>query len=397
MSGGVRVDGIVSSRNIFSEQAVWRQSERYGRASELSSVLSQIEPLLTIDSDSGIAASLDELYNSFSALSVTPNDLLAREDVLRQAASLSNEFNFAASSLAQEQDHAGTEIRSIVDNINALAEEICTLNQEYREDYRNVDDAGLDARMYAALEELSGLVDFDTIRQSDGTFTVLLGGETPLVIGDKTFAVEADLSGDQAEILDFSGKQITDQVSSGSLAGILEFHNDLLPSYLSDLNRLAASVADRFNAQLAAGVDLDGLAPTTDLFEYDPLNPAASLSITDIQPSEIAAATSDAVGGNTNALALANLASSEQIDGLTFTEFYGELCARVGADVDTAESDDISASLLLSQARYLRDRGSAVNLDEEAAVLLQYQRAYQATAQMISILNEMTGVVMELL
>jgi flagellar hook-associated protein 1 FlgK len=51
----------------------------------------------------------------------------------------------------------------------------------------------------------------------------------------------------------------------------------------------------------------------------------------------------------------------------------------------------------VAQARNLRDQASGVNYDEEAMTMLQFQRAYQANSRMISILNQITEEVVNLL
>ena len=44
---------------------------------------------------------------------------------------------------------------------------------------------------------------------------------------------------------------------------------------------------------------------------------------------------------------------------------------------------------LATQAQTAKDSFSAVNLDEEAANLIQYQQAYQASAKMITIAGKL--------
>lgn len=52
---------------------------------------------------------------------------------------------------------------------------------------------------------------------------------------------------------------------------------------------------------------------------------------------------------------------------------------------------------LLSQAKELRSALQDVSLDEEAVQIIQYQRAYQATAQLFKTINEMTDTVINVL
>ena len=398
LAGGVEARSFISSRDQFSERAVWQQAARYGRISQTAAGLAQIEPVFDITEGAGIAGAIDSLYGAFSQWSVTPNDLPTRQAVLSSAESVSRAFQFTANSIAQVRDYAKREAGSVAAEINAIAQDISELNIQYRQDFRNREDAGLDAQMHAALEQLAELADFNTIPQEGGGLMVLLGGQTPLVIGDKAFAVSADTSGAQVEIRNYKGEVITSQVAQGRLKGLLDLANTLLPSYLVDLDHLAVTFADRINEILEGGVDQNGQPPIVGLFTYDAAGGAArTLAVTDITAEELAGALSGELGGNGNALALAALAISPELGGFTFTEYYGQIASKVGGAIAAYTVDRQSQSLLLSQARSLRDQESAVDLNEEAAQLLEYQRSYQAVAKMIEVLDELTEVVIGLL
>jgi flagellar hook-associated protein 1 FlgK len=70
--------------------------------------------------------------------------------------------------------------------------------------------------------------------------------------------------------------------------------------------------------------------------------------------------------------------------------FYGKLAADAGRRTSLANDDAALSDSLLQQARAWRESVSGVNLDEEALSLVQYQRAYQASAKLITTLSEMT-------
>lgn len=94
-----------------------------------------------------------------------------------------------------------------------------------------------------------------------------------------------------------------------------------------------------------------------------------------------------ATGDNRNALALAAMQQSQTMIGGTATlqESYALMVSDVGADTMRAEINMQSHQGLLDQAIAAREELSGVNLDEEAADLLRYQQAYQASAQVINI------------
>ena len=388
LTGGVGVSDNVSSRSHFAEKTVRGQLERYGHYSQLASSLGQVEPIFDVAQGAGLNSAMSRLYSAFSQLTVSPNDISTRGNVIERAKAVAGSFNNTAASLARAANHNNREMRSVLDEINRLGEEIAGLNREIEGDHRKQSDAGLDARLNAALEELSELVDFTALREDNGTVTVLAGGQVPMVMGSSAYELDADFSGATVEILDYSGSVVTSKIQQGRLAGVLEVANTLIPSYSADLDALALTFGNRVNQVLAGGVDMNGQPPTVDLFVNQ--TSAATISVSTITAQEIAAASPGAPGGNANALELASLAESKEINNQSFTAFLGQLGGRLGRSLSTARDDEQTHSLLVAQARTLREELSGVNLDEEAAALIQYQRAYQAAAQMITVLNELT-------
>ena len=71
--------------------------------------------------------------------------------------------------------------------------------------------------------------------------------------------------------------------------------------------------------------------------------------------------------------------------GSSFTDAYGDLIERVGTLTSQARVDGEATEAILKQATNNRDSISAVNLDEEAAKLIQFEQYYQASAQIIQV------------
>jgi flagellar hook-associated protein 1 len=93
------------------------------------------------------------------------------------------------------------------------------------------------------------------------------------------------------------------------------------------------------------------------------------------------------VGDNANALALAGLQDARVlVGGTTSLEgSYNALLGEIGTRTRQAEVASQSQSRLLDAAWARRESVSGVNLDEEAANLLRFQQAYQASAQVIAV------------
>lgn len=95
----------------------------------------------------------------------------------------------------------------------------------------------------------------------------------------------------------------------------------------------------------------------------------------------------DGVGDNGNALKLAAIDGTPILAGgtTTFQNAYGQMVSQVGARTHQAGIDLGAQETLVTQAEMALESVSGVNLDEEAANMLKYQQAYQATAQIITI------------
>lgn len=396
--GGVAAGQLESLRNGYAERAVWRQQGLSGKATQKADDLSRTEGLLPVGDGAGIPAALSNFFQSFSTLAVAPNNTVSRQAALDRANDAAATFRDTAESLSQASSDASRQIGDVIDRINHLGEEVRKINEERRWNAGTTNDAGLDARMHATIEDLAELVDVTALGQSDGSIMLLVGGQAPLVVGSTLRPISADVSGPDAVIKDSDGNDVTKTVNLGRLAGLLDTRNNILPGYQASLNRLAEGFADQVNGQLRQGIDSYGQTPVKDLFTYDTdLGIAVSLRVNDLQPEELAAADANAFGGNGNALGVASMATSQQVDGFTFAGFYGKLAAQAGRDVEGSKADQQTEEQLLSQSRTLREQISGVSLDEEAIQMMQFQRAYQASARLITVLDSLTETLINLL
>lgn len=421
-AGGIQAGPMVSARDEFAEQNVRRQLENQGRADMLQQILQGVEANLPVADGQGLAGAMSGLFESFSAWSMAPNDTTARENVLNQARALAQSFGDAAAGLANSSRDGERQVSDCVDQINALAGKLRDYNVQVRQGARN--DAGLDANIHVALENLSELADVTAIKTSDGSFTVLMGGSIPLVIGDHQYPIGLKLAHSpdaspsypdgpvEARIQGAAGADVTGRIKGGKLGGALDARNRVIPGLLGDgsqagdLNRLAAALADRINGILSAGRTADGEAGT-DLFVYDDTNATASAKTLAVNPDITSEALAPVDPGppmvsNGASLRLAGLSepqgSEDTVDGKTgYVAFFASMAARVGNELATAHNDYSFQQQSVAQARNLRNQTSGVSLDEEAMLLIQYQRAYEAAAKMISVISDLTETVVNLL
>jgi flagellar hook-associated protein 1 FlgK len=171
------------------------------------------------------------------------------------------------------------------------------------------------------------------------------------------------------------------------------------------LNTMAQQFADTVNGILTTGnisdASVDGATPAVPgvpLFTYDTTNAtneAASLAVSStITPSQLAAISPGPPEvSNGIPLALAQLenpqSAADQIDGQSYTAAFGDMATQAGNLLNDATEDQQVAQSALTQAQNLRQQQSGVNLDQQAATLVEYQRSYEANAEMLTVLNQL--------
>jgi flagellar hook-associated protein 1 FlgK len=398
LPGGVALGQTQSSRNGFAEQSVREEQTALGYYQQKASDLSPLENYFSLSNTSGIAPAISNLFQSFSQLSVNPNDAVARQAVLNQAATVAQTFQETTTGLLTQGSNMDQQTHSVIDSINSLAGVVAEINTHNRVDPRGGVDAGVDAQLNSALEQLSQLVNFTAWQQPDGSVSVYLAGQTPLVVSSQVYAIQGDFSTPQTAVRSSTGADISGQLTGGELTALLDDKNNKLPSYVADLNSLAQSLAQQVNDTLNNGIDQSGAAPVTDLFKFDAATGAAlTIAVNPLTPDQIAAALPGAPGGNGNALNLAALANASTMNGSTFAQFYGNLGGRVGNDLSSARDSQSTKQALLGQAQSMRQQLSGVSLDEEAQYMMEYQRSYQAISKMLGIVNSMTDTLMNMM
>lgn len=106
----------------------------------------------------------------------------------------------------------------------------------------------------------------------------------------------------------------------------------------------------------------------------------------------------NAVGDNRNALLMAGLQTQNLMaNGTTsFQGAYGQLVGEVGAKTHELDVTSQAQDNMVAQSVATQQAVSGVNLDEEAANLLRFQHAYQASAKAMQIANTMFDAVLAL-
>ena len=421
-AGGVQFAGTQSLRSESAESFVQLQNSALGNAQAQVNALTSLQPSFDITGSSGLDQALSNFFDSFSALSEDPNSDSARQQVLVSAQDVASAFNGVATATTQASGEADSQIQSTVSQINSLASQIQQINQQTMSNPQP--DPNLDASLHADLENLSNLVNFTTSFQPNGTVTVLVGGQTPLVLGSQTYPLQSQIaatdpdasepSGTPPQVVrDSNGTDITSQITGGQLSGLLQVRNVTLAGITGDttqagsLNELAQAFANRVNSLLMSGQSSAGPPAVggVPLFQFTPGNDgtvAQTLTVTSISSQQIATINpGPPSSANGIAQQIGDLpdstAAADQVNGVSFTAFYGQIATDFGQQLSDSTSAQNQSTQSLAQAQSLRSQVSGVSLDQEAVQLTQFQNAYEATSKMVTVLSSLTETTINLI
>jgi flagellar hook-associated protein 1 FlgK len=404
--GGVEVLAVRSLRDQLLARRLLAEYSAEQRESVLVDVLGVVEVALGAAGES-LDGRLDDFFDAWAGLADAPTSVTARQEVVGQGQSLAAAFHDMFDRLSAAVADTDQRVRTTVDQINGLAGRVASLNRALSETAPGTGEAlYLRDELHQGVEQLASLVDVRAVQRADGGFDVELAGSgRPLVIGEHAHALEVtDRAGSGLAEISSAGVVVTASISGGALGGLLKVRDGNLPSYLAALDELAYAVAERVNDLHDDGVDANGVAGGA---FFDPLaseagaaeaiEVRAALSASGGEALLAAAAPGGGVGDNTNARALARLRDARVLAGgaATLGEGWAQIVYRVGRDTSAAREELASRAEVVLQIRNLQDSVSGISLDEEAANMLRFQRAYEANARYLRAIDDTLDVLMQ--
>jgi flagellar hook-associated protein 1 len=390
LGAGVTLQSVESIRDPILESQIQQETQTQGQLNTLVSALSQTQTNFTTSSGD-IGTAISNFFDSINQLSTNPADLSLRQGVLTAADDVATAFNTVANNLTAQRSSLDQNVVQTVGQINQLTTQIAQLNGQISQLQDANENAGtfIDQRT-EAIDQLSSLVDVSVI-PSGNTLTLTTASGTALVAGQQSFQLSTQLGSYGVQHIYSQGNDITSTIVSGQLGGLLQARDQQIPAIQSQLDTLAAGLANAVNGVQAQGYDLNGNLGTN-LFNPPPTNTtgaAVNLSVAITNPSLIAASSDGTQGSNGNAEAMYALSNSSVIDGQSPTNYYSSIVFNVGNAASNANAEQSASNLVLQQLDDQRSSVSGVSLDEEAANMVQYQQAYAASAQVVTTINTM--------
>jgi flagellar hook-associated protein 1 FlgK len=328
-------------------------------------------------------------------LSTDPSSLAYREDLLDKTQALVGSINSRASMLISSQSDQNNSILSDVKEINTTAAQIADLNKQISHAIStNTQPNDLLDQRDQLLDRLADIAGAKGSLQSDGSMMVTLGGHT-LVVGTTTSKITEDLGIDSTGKTNLKWADNADfKPATGELLGYIDARDNVIPGTLANLNQFATTLIGAVNDIHTDGYDINGAPGTALLTGTNALD--MRLAITD---PKLVAASSQAVansGDGEIARQISALQNTQIFTNATANQFYNQLVTHLGLVIKQGQSDASSYKLAASALESQRQSISGVSMDEEAANMVKYQRAYQAAAKVMSTVDDMLGTLMNM-
>ena len=395
IDNGVSFGGYTSVRNQILSIAINNKTSDQSSLDTQSAALASLQTSFS-GTTTGIGAALSTFFSSVSALSNSPTDSSARQAVLTSATQLASAFNQASSALTTAQTNANAAVSSTVSQINDLTKQIATLNAQLSTSPSTTQTGALQDRRDQLTTQLSALTGVAQT-QTEGQPTLSTNGGSVLVIGSENYPLHVATGSDGMQhIIDASGRDVTSMIDGGTLGGALTMRDSTVPGMVTALNTLAFQFTTSIDNAQAAGYDQTGAAGKS-LFVTSQPNPAATMAVALTSASGIAASSdASSTGSSGNISNLLAIQTSALASGQTPSDTYASLVTTVGSAASRASSGLTAAKLSLTQLTSQQSAESGVSVDEETTNLIRYQQAYTAAAHVVSTVNDLFNVVMNM-
>jgi flagellar hook-associated protein 1 len=378
---GVTVDDITRVRNSFLDGQYRSQNSQTSADNNNVTYLTQAQAGLDEPTSSGLSGTLDTFFSDFNTLSQDPTDQGAVQAVMDDGQTVASSLNTLAGQITGLQSQATQQYDSLTNTSSGAvandANEIAQLNVQIA----NAQAGGIDANTLEdqrdnAIDDLSQYSNVYVSAQPNGMVNVSFGNAATAAQNGTTDATPL-VDGATVNL----SQNLTDtnlSGSSGTLGSLLGLYDPTtgdgtLTNYLNTLNGVASQLVSTVNTAISTADSAGATAPAF----FDPTGTtAATISVN----SNLTAASTPYTAAEATAVFNLKGGSAEQS--------YDAFVTQVGGDVSSAQTAQSTAQSVLTALSNQRQSVSGVSLDQEMTNLIQYQQAYQASARVMSTIND---------
>jgi flagellar hook-associated protein 1 len=389
---GVDITTISRVRDQFLDTSYRDQNTQTSGDNTASTLLGQVQAALNEPSSNGLSNALGQFWQSWNALQTEPTgsgSAGALQAVLGQGAAVAQGLNTLSQQLSSVESQVSSQFSTLTDTssgpVASDANQIATLNVQIAQAQSagtNANDL-LDQRDNL-IDDLSQYSNVYVSPQSNGMVNVYFGQSAITEASGGTSTIPALVSGSTADTTPAS-QNLTEANLSGSggtLGSLLKLYDSTtgtgqVATYSSTLDGIANTLATTVNQAISTA---DSSGPSAPAF-FTSTSGTTPITAADIEVNP-------AVSTTSTPYTAAEAGAVAQLSTGSANSDYNAFVTQIGGDVQTAQNAQQTSQSLLTAISQQRQSVSGVSLDEEMTNLITYQQAYQASARVMSTIND---------
>lgn len=385
------IDSQVVSQNSVTSSYGAQQSTLQLAEGYLDEQLSSSSSSGSTSSPTGITANMASLFSAFSSLAAGADSetIPNAQTVVAAAQNLATKFNQISANLTTVRNDANSAVQSGVTKANQDLTTIANLNEQIASatESGQTADTLVDQRQ-AALQDLANYTNISTSTESNGSVDVSIGGVSMVSGFTNPDQLEAYNAGGGQTLVKAQNAGTTLSITGGSIGGNIAVTapDGALTALQTGLDNAASALITQVNSVYNASTGQNFFTGTN----------AATIGLNSSVDASTLLSGVQADGNlasNLNDVASASIAS---LGNQTLGQSYAGTVSALGSAIDNA-TDEVNTSQSVAQMLSNQQSSvSGVSTDEEMTNLIEYQKAYEASAELISTVSSMLETVINM-
>ncbi|NQS97280.1 MAG: flagellar hook-associated protein FlgK [candidate division Zixibacteria bacterium] len=399
---GVEVSEITRARDRLLDGQVRSESSVLGNWEKRDAAMLEIQNIFNDPADAGFSDILSDFWDGWSDLANDPESYSARSVLRERATVLTDMLNKYDADLKLIENKLNDELKLMIDDVNAIAVQIAQLNKGIRQ-AESIGQNANDLRDHRdlAVDNLSKMLKVQYTDNENGTVNIYLSGQM-LVQDTDCRELTTRVSSRHDMVVDdiiWSDSFSEVEIGGGKLKGLIDVRDVEAEKVRDSLDDFAETLISRVNELHQDGYGLAG--SSSQAFFNENNTSAGGICLSSAVMSNldnIAAGKTAAPGDNSNALDIAALADELLMNNgrETLDDNYASIMADIGAQKQNAEIYLEQSQAVSTQLVNSRQSIQGVVLDEEITEMIKFQQAYQASAMIVNMVDEMMTTVINL-
>ncbi len=413
---GSRISRVERINDEYLEKQLRQGARDTAFHEEKQVFLNQVEDVFNEMNGDGLNRLIARFHNDFRKLSNDPGSEAIRQSVRESTEAMVRDFKRLRSEVESVRSHIDNRIEGGMRELNGLASELAELNRKIVQAEVQGTDAANDLRdrRDQVVKKINAHVDIAAHKDNQGNVNVDIKGVGPLVTGvvvtDYSIgrrAAEPGTGGIDNSIQitrsPIAEKHITDLFKGGTLGAQIEARDQAVNRIVGRLDELAHSIATAVNSAHEKGFSLDNQTGIRFFKNVGDVEGAAGrIELSDAIRENVGniavSLAPNSPGDNRNALAIAGLQNHRLMNGghSTVDDFYNSIVSEIGVANSRNREALGQQQSIITQLNRVRDQVSGVSIDEETSNLMQFQHAFDASARVVRVADEMMDTILKL-